>query len=224
MLNKQKKFAKYDGKVNESSSPANITKVPPLTLEFHVRDLVRLVSGRLPAVADDEVDMGELLVVVAAGSVPRFVVHGHADNFGLEPPAAPRRSASLLQLPRLPGLATTQGCGITKVKGIYIIYPGAFPLTLTMFFCLCRRECVLQISLCNICNIIHSLNTKTYPTSSQPGTFRTDYTFSITFSSLRKSWQSKWINEICYIDDISGLLSLNFEKSYFVKMYFIYIF
>lgn len=98
-------------------------KSPP-TFEFHVRDLVRLVSGRLHAVVDDEVNISELLVVVvAAGSVPRLVVHGHADSLGLEPPpvAPPRRSASLL---RRPGLATTRGCRGTKVKDLGT-YPGA---------------------------------------------------------------------------------------------------
>lgn len=105
----------YDGKIHESSLPARgVTKVFPLTLEFHVRDLVRPVSGRLRAVADDKVDISVLLVVVAANSVPRLVVHGNANNFGLEPPAAPRRS----QLPRLPGLATKRGCKITKVKDL----------------------------------------------------------------------------------------------------------
>lgn len=127
-----KKIYQKGGKNQEETS-----KVPPLTLEFHVRDLVRLVSGPLSAVADDEVDIGVLLVVIAAGSVPRLVVHGHADNFGLEPPAAPRRSASPLQLPKLPGLATTRGCEITKVKTLCNVPRGAFTHVNNVFR-LCR--------------------------------------------------------------------------------------
>lgn len=95
-----------------------VIKLFSLTLEFHVRDLIRLISDRLPAHADDEVNIGVLLVVVAAGSVPRLVVHGHADSFGLEPPAAPRRSASLMQFLKLPGLAITRDCRGTKVRDL----------------------------------------------------------------------------------------------------------
>lgn len=123
-----KKIDQKEGKNQEETS-----KVPPLTLEFHVRDLVRLVSGHFPAVADDEVDVGVLLVVIAAGSVPRLVVHGHANNFGLEPPAAPRRS----QRPKLPGLAITRGCEITKVKALCNVPRGTFAHVNNVFH-LCR--------------------------------------------------------------------------------------
>lgn len=98
------------------ASERQVTRKFPLTFELHVRDLVRLVSGRFHAVADDEVNIGKLLVVVVAtGSVPRLVVHGHADSLGLEPPpvAPPRRSASRRFL-RRPGLATMRGCKRTE--------------------------------------------------------------------------------------------------------------
>jgi len=125
-----KKF-ENDRKVDETFRQQG-NKTFPLTLEFHVRDLIRLVSGRFPAIADDEVNIGVLLVVVAAGSVLRLVVHGHADSFGLEPPAAPRRSASLMQFSRLPGLAITRGYRDTKMRDL-----GTKPLllALTTFFC-----------------------------------------------------------------------------------------
>lgn len=80
-----------------------------LTLKLHVRDLIRFVGCRLPAIANDEVNIRVSLVVVPAGSVPRLEVHGQAINFSLEPASAPLCS-TLRQPARRPGLPTTRGC------------------------------------------------------------------------------------------------------------------